>query len=328
MLNFLYLIYLFLGLPILLIAGCYHWFYKRKVVYAISSLSIISKSCYIGNHISKYIIFCLRAFALLFLILSVARLRQPNERSKIPVQGVDIIMSLDVSDSMRCYDDPSDTTSRFLVVKKEALKFIDRRPNDPIGIILFGQEVVSRCPLTLDKNILKSVLMESEIGIIDPNGTKISQSILTGLNRLKNSMAKSKIIILLTDGQPTYEDIDYNLAINMAKKMGVKIYTIGIGSKKGGYFQDQFRGTIIIPQLGFNEDLLRFFAKETGGQFFHAKNSKDLEFIYKVIDSLEKIDNEIPIYANYYEFFVIFLLIALILLGLEIFLSSLLWRKL
>lgn len=328
MLNFLYLIYLFLGLPIVLIIGCYNWFYKKKVVYAISSLNIISKSYYVSSHISKYIIFLIRTLILIFLILAIARLRSPDERSKIPVRGVDIIMSLDVSGSMQFCDDPYDKTSRFSVVKKEALKFIDKRPNDPIGVILFAQGVVSRCPLTLDKNILKSVLAESEIGIIDPEGTKISQSILTGLARLKNSTAKSKVIILLTDGQPSDGDVDYNLAIDMAKKMGVKIYAIGIGSKEGAYFQDPFRGAIRIPQLGFNEDLLQLFAKATGGKFFHAKNSKELESIYKIIDSLEKIENEVPIYSNYYEFFVIFLLIALILLGLEIFLGSLLWRRL
>jgi Ca-activated chloride channel family protein len=251
----------------------------------------------------------------------------PDERSRIPVRGVDIMLVLDASGSMDAIDDPDNPKKRLAIARDEAIKFVEKREHDPMGLVVFSGAAVSRVPLTLDKNILKQMLSETTVHTIPVEGTVLSKGILTAANRLKKSKAKSRIMIVLTDGAPSPTDIDPALAIAMAKKIGVKIYTIGIGSLEGGWVQQPLFGWVQVKDT-YNEPLLKRFAKETGGRFFSARKPSDMQAIYKTIDKLERSEQEMPIYARYFEYFVPLLWLALCLIILEIALTTLVWVRL
>ena len=268
--------------------------------------------------ILRFIILCL-------LALLIARPQLVDVKSKINVKGIDIMLILDVSGSMQCFDDIKDQRSRFTVAKEEAIRFIEKRENDPIGLILFGKDAISRCPLTLDTNILNEIMQNLQIGTIDPDGTVLSTAIAMGVQRLRKSKAKSKIMIVLTDGEPTPGlDIEPDKAINLAKKFGIKVYTIGIGGEHGGLWKDPLFG---ITAMGFpiNKKLLLYIAQETGGNFFHAKSPEEVKRIYDIIDSLEKTEYETTIFSNYYDLIVQGVLLVFGLLLFEKILTTFVW---
>lgn len=326
MIHFVYPLFLYIGIPIIGLFAWGRWYYYQKPYYSYSSLLAFKNMYSISTHWSDALLFTMRLLILICLITALARPRQPDEQSKLPVEGIDIMLVLDVSDSMQLLDDAADTRSRFDVARSEALNFINKRAHDPIGIVLFANNVISRCPLTLDKALIKKFLQETHIGIVDANGTMLSKAIITAANRLKNSTAKSKIMIVLTDGEPTPGDNNPQDAIILAKKLGIKIYTVGIGSAQGGYIKHPQWG-LIQTAYRLNTELLRGFARETGGQFFHAKNPQDIERIYQTIDQLEKSEHEAH-YAHYTEFFIVLLWITLVLCAIESIASSWKWLSL
>lgn len=313
------------GFSVLSFISYWRWYYYKRPVYLYSSLIPFDFLINKNYQWRKFVIFLLQLLSILSLILAISRFRIPDEKTKLPVQGVDIMLVLDVSHSMMCFDDFYDRRKRFEVALEEALEFIKKRENDPIGLVFFGTIAVSRCPLTLDKNMLLKILKETKIGFINPEATALSRAILTGINRLKESKAKSKIMIVLTDGEPTRGlDTDPRLAIDLAKKCNIKIYTVGIGSENGGFITDPNFGDVRVP-TPLNVPLLKAFADQTGGQFFRVKKPDDMKRMYETIDILEKTDYETPLYAKYHEYFIYFLLIAFIALFIEIILSSFLW---
>jgi len=259
----------------------------------------------------------LRATILLLLVGITARPRSADEHSKVTLEGIATMLVLDVSGSMECFDDVATRKSRFTVAKEEAIRFIGRRPHDLFGIILFGAAAVSRCPLTADTEILTSLLRDTKLGVVNPQGTVLALALAQGVNRLRTSKAKSKIIVVLTDGEPSQEDIDPQIALDLAKKSGVKIYTIGIGSSQGGYVEHPFGGTVQVA-TPLNENLLRRIAQETGGAFFRAHNQQELGAIYHEIDQLTKTAHEAPYYTHYYEWGVPLLWLVFFLLLIEI----------
>jgi len=265
----------------------------------------------------------MRFMVLLTLAFLIGKPQLVDPHSNVIIEGLDMILVLDASGSMQFQDFDNSNRSRFDVAKAEAIHFIEKRDNDAIGLVIFGNDAVSRCPLTLDKAMLKNAVQELELGFIDPDGTLLSRAIITAANRLKYSKAKSKIMILLTDGEPSEGDMDPKVAIKIAKELGIKIYTVGIGSDKQEYFRHPFFG--LMPKPTINKQLLETIAKETGGQFFLAQNAKDMRTIYNTIDSLEKTEYETPIYRNYQDIFMPFLVAIIGLMGLEVFLSSLVW---
>lgn len=311
----------FFTLPLLIF---FRYFYHKKPIYIYSSL----KNILIVNNKdwSEFILFLLRSLTLLFLILAIARIRIPDKRSKIPVNGIDIILSLDVSGSM--LDIAQDEKTKFDIAKEEAIKFIEKRENDSIGLVLFANNAVSRCPLTQDKNSLKElIIIDTQVGQIDPDGTVLSTSLLTAINRLKYSNSKSKIIILLTDGNPTLNDKNPDMVIELARKLNIKIYTIGIGDDKDSYIYNSFGNRVaLVP--GINTTLLKNISNNTGGSFFLAKEPQELEKIYNQIDQLEKTEYQAPVYSKYFEYFTLFLWLALFLFVLEILLTTLFWPSL
>lgn len=324
--------FLYFSLPIIFIIALWHKYYYKNPIYLFSSNLSFQYSKENGASRSSTswkdnLLFYLRLIILVLLSCAIARFQIPDYNSKLPVEGLDIMLVLDVSGSMQFFDDMHDQRARIDVAKAEALKFISKRENDPIGLVLFGRDAVSRCPLTIDKNILNEIVTDIQLGVVNPDGTVLSKAILTAANRLKNSKSKSKIMIVLTDGEPSPEDIHPKLSIDLAKKLGIKIYTVGVGSKEGGFFNHPFYGLIKMQQ-GINADLLQAFANETGGKFFEAKSAADMENIYETIDKLERTEYITPIYSRYYEYFILLLWLAVLLFLTEIILASILWLKL
>jgi Ca-activated chloride channel family protein len=266
----------------------------------------------------------LKIGALIFLAALAGRPQLVDVQSKIPVEGIDIMLVLDASGSMQCFDDLQDPRTRFEVAKTEALNFAQRRENDQIGLIFFGRDAVSRCPLTLDKKIIADIIRPLELGAINPDGTALGVALAMGVRRLQQSQAKSKIIILLTDGEPTPEiDIDPQRAVELAQKCGIKIYTIGIGGEHGGLWRDPLFG---IRAMGFklNSALLQSIAQQTNGRYFEAHRPQELQTIYSVIDQLEKSTQEATLFSSYHELSTPFAFAAFTALLLEL-IGRLIW---
>jgi len=318
--------FLYFVVPIFLLGLIYKLFFYKAVIYRYSLISILKK---FQNKklFSEKILFFLRMISFLLLILLIAKPQLADTKSKIKVDGIDIMMVLDVSGSMLCFDDLKDKRPRIDIAKEEAKKFIEKRIDDQIGLIFFGKFAVSRCPLTLDKNILNSIISDYKIGEINADGTVLSKAISSAANRLKSSKAKSKIIILLTDGEPTPPDVEPQIALDIAKKLGIKIYIIGIGNENGGFIEHPLMG-IYQGNYTLNKKLLEIIASETGGKFFLARNATDMKNIYDTIDKLEKSNYETNIYSNYLDFFIPIIILVIFLLILELFLTTFVWFSL
>lgn len=319
---------LYVLIPIFVLIVLYRWFmYKSPIYrYPLTEKIAAEKLTIIPYH--KYILFGLRTLTLLGLIFLVTRPQWVDERSKVNVEGIDIVLTIDVSESMTFFDDLRDRRSRLEIAKQEAIRFIEQRTNDPIGIVIFGREAVSRCPLTLDKTILKEIVGGLQLRMIDSSGTWLGTGLATAVNRLKNSKSQSKIIILLTDGAPTPpEKIDIQTATELAKQFGIKVYTIGIGNEQGGFFAHPMLGGSLQQMFTpLNVELLKNIAATTGGKFFRAQNAQEMRDVYSTIDRLEKTEYETNLFHRYYEAFITFIWFVLALLGVELMLKLLLWR--
>lgn len=329
-LRFAYPFFIWVLVPVYLIALIYRYKFYKYPKY-IFPLGEYFKAQGFAARFSyrRQILFLLRAAALLVLIFFVARPQWVDERSTVNVDGVDIVIALDVSDSMRMFDDLKDRRTRISVAKEEAIRFVEKRSSDPIGLVLFGAEAISRCPLTLDKHILKEVIGQIELGVVDHRGTSLGTGLAVAVSRLKQSKAKSKVIVLLTDGQPTPQTdmVDPVHAIDLAKQLGIRVYTVGIGSEKEAYLEAPGWG--IIPQShSLNVELLEKIARETGGQFFKAKNPKEMRMIYDKIDLLEKTQIETNLFHNYYEAFLYLIWMLFVGIAVEYFLRLYVWRGL
>lgn len=316
-------------IPIFILAILYRLKFYQSPVYKYPAIRIFLGSNFIRSNFFKKILMILRITTLAGLLFLIMRPQWVDERSKVNVEGVDIVLAIDVSGSMEYIDDLSERKPRIDVAKAEAIRFIEKRPNDPIGIVMFGMEAISRCPLTLDKVILKEIVGSIQIGEIDQRGTWLGTGLATAINRLRNSKSKSKVVIMLTDGAPTPpERIEPDVAVEMAKQFNIKIYTIGIGNEKGCFVNHPIFGWQQIPEYSLNVKLLRDIAQKTGGKFFKAGNSKEMRLAYDTIDKLEKTKIESELFHNFYEAFLTFIWIILALLGIEFLLRFLIWRGL
>ncbi len=274
-------------------------------------------------HYYKRIINGIRFLVLALLALLLLKPQLVDTSSQVKVAGIDIVLVLDVSGSMQFQDFKDDTRSRVEIAKDEAIRFIGKRDNDAIGLVVFGRDAISRCPLTLDKHILAQCVSDLQIGTVNPDGTVLATGMVTALNRLKDSMAKSKVIIVLTDGEPSEEDVDPKIPLEVAKKLGIKIYTIGIGSDTQEQFMDPLYGIVLKPQV--NAQLLAYIASQTGGRFFMARSSRDMRDIYTTIDQLERSELQAPIFSHYYDLGAYGALLVLALMLLSLFFSACWW---
>ena len=301
---------------------------NRKNHFYRYSLGAYLKKIFVSNDITKYIFIFFRILLLFSLAVLSGKLQIADKKSKVYVQGRDIILVMDVSGSMELFDDMSNPKKRIDVSKAEAIRFIDKRPDDQIGLVLFGKVAVSRCPLTLDKNILKDIIKQINLGDIPHSGTVLAMGFAMALNRLKSSKAKSKVIILLTDGEPTVHDISTEIPIKIAKDLGVKVYTIGVGSENGGFYRHPVFGIQSLGQRSFNSELLEYIAVETNGKFFKAENQYQMKQVYVAIDELEKSSFETVIFSSYLDYFKPILWFALIVALLELLLKTFVWFRL
>lgn len=295
------------------------WFFRRRFVYTYSLADTIREQGYASDHPYEKIVLGLWALLLWLVAMIIARPQLCDTISKTRLDGIDIMLVLDISDSMRLIDDPKNPKPRITIAKEEALQFIENRPNDAIGLVLFAGCAISRCPFTHDKKIVGDIIRQTEIGLLDQRFTHLSTGLVTAANRLKGSTAKSKIIILLTDGAPSDGDIEPQVAVDIAKQLGIRVYTIGIGSK------DFSRAYGFVPNQFYNEELLVEISNRTGGTFFSARNAQEMRSIYQTIDQLEKTKHEVQ-RQNYYEdVYVPFVVGALMILFVGVILSTFVW---
>lgn len=319
--------YLLYAIFVLIGTVCFRYFWNSPNCYVYPLATFLKQKGIEASSFYLRFFFLIRLISLSLMALLISKPQFVDSKSKVTVEGVDIVLTLDVSESMKCFDDVHDRRSRWEVAKSEALRFVDKRENDAIGLIIFGRYAIARCPLTNDKRVLKSIIENLEIGMPSydmAHGTMLAQSIVTSARRLQQSKAKSKVIVLLTDGTPTPGDLPIQDAIDIAKKMQIKIYTIGIGGDQGGYIQDPVFG---IQAVGapLNKQLLKDIAAQTGGKFFEAKKPKDLKTIYDKIDQLEKVSYETEVFNKYYDYFLPILWCAIILILFELFMATFFW---
>ena len=284
----------------------------------------------IKSLISQKLIYA-RIACLVLIIMAIARPHSAIEKTHVYTEGIDIVLAIDSSTSMRAMDFKigGKKVDRLEAVKDVVLKFIEKRPNDRIGMVVFAGLAYTVCPLTLDHDWLEKNLERVETGMIE-DGTAIGSAISAALNRVKDTETKEKIIILLTDGINNAGRISPIAAAEAAKALGVRIYTIGAGSR--GYapypVRDMF-GQVIMKSIPvkIDEELLKNIAKTSDGEYFRATDTASLEKIYKKIDELEKTPIEETGYNIYRELFPFILIPALILLLLEIILSNTVLRR-
>ena len=274
-------------------------------------------------------LFVFRIIALALLITAMARPRTSDVSTRTSsTQGIDIVLSIDVSASMLARDlQPN----RLEALKEVAAEFIKGRPTDRIGLVVYAGESFTKTPVTSDKAIVLAALEDVEYNTVLENGTAIGMGLATAVNRLKDSETKSKVIILLTDGVNNAGFIDPKIASELAVEYGIKVYTIGVGSNgmalspMGILPNGQFQYGMAPVEI--DEKLLQEIAATTDGKYFRATNNEKLEEIYEEIDSLEKTEIEEFRYTNYEERFRPFLLAAGLLLILELFLRFTLFRS-
>jgi Ca-activated chloride channel homolog len=324
-LKFAYPEFLYVALPAFFIVFLYKIRSSKLPFYVYPLAKKLSVAGCVKRSYHNQVLFFLRGLVLLTLTFLVARPQWIDEKSQVNIEGIDMAIALDVSGSMQLFDDLQDQRTRIDVAKNEAIRFIERRTNDPMSVVVFGRDALTLCPLTLDKKILKEIVGSLQLGIIDPNGTFLGTGLATAISRLRKSTAKGKVVILLTDGEPTPpEKIDPDVAIELAKEFDIKVYTVGIGNEHGGYINHPFG----VQQAGvkLNTELLKKIANQTGGTFLKAGNPKELREAYNKIDLLEKTKHETDIFHNYYEAFLSFIWILLVLIGLEFIARLFVWR--
>lgn len=269
--------------------------------------------------------FIFRLLALSCIIIALARPQIKFDEQQTEGEGIDIILCIDVSGSMTAQDF---TPNRMEAAKNVAMDFIDHRPNDRIGIVIFAGESFTQCPLTTDHYVLKSQIQQIRNGLLE-DGTAIGSGLATSVDRLRNSKSKSKVIILLTDGVNNGGLIDPSTAKEIAKTFKVKVYTIGVGTD--GYAPTPISTPMGIvmsnEKVAIDEKLLKNIADETGGKYFRATDNRSLTNIYKEIDHLEKSKVEVTSFKRFTEKFYPFIFIAMALLLIELILRYTLFKK-
>jgi Ca-activated chloride channel homolog len=264
----------------------------------------------------------LRLVTLFLIAFLCARPQWGDVRQLVTVHGVDMVVVLDVSGSMGTCDFEDDPRPRIDIAKTEAIRFVEKRVNDAIGLVIFGNDVLSRCPLTMDKGMLKKIIDELCIGIIDHRGTLLAHAIVAGANRLKKAGGKSKVMILLTDGEPSDNDIPVETALEIVRALGIKVYTVGIGNDD---LPLQRHSMFMIPYNGVNKQLLTKIATSTGGCYFCARNAADMRHIYDEIDLLETTDHEMPVFTQWYDMYLPLVICVLLMILFSLVISTVVW---
>lgn len=308
------LLYLLLLIPALV--GWYIYrLHKSRAALVISTVKHLDSTGKSVKVYLRHLPFALRMLALALAIIALARPQSTNIQRNVTTEGIDIVLSLDVSGSMLARDFKPD---RLEAAKSLGINFISGRANDRIGLVIFAGESFTLCPLTTDRATLINQFKAVDIGVLE-DGTAIGSGLATAISRLKDSDAKSKVIILLTDGVNNRGEIAPMTAAEMAKTFSIRVYTIGVGTYGTAPYpvQTPFGTRYQDVQVEIDEDLLKGIAQMTGGEYFRATNNKALEQVYQKIDQLEKSKIEVNEYAKREEKYRGWLLAAFILLLLE-----------
>jgi Ca-activated chloride channel family protein len=314
---------LFALIPLLI-----YWYLKPPV--RLQGTMIVSSIKSFGSGRSwktvlRHSLFALRILAISSMIIALARPQTGSERQVTTGEGIDIVLCLDISGSMLAQDF---SPNRMEAAKQVAGEFIDRRPTDRIGLVIFAGESFTMCPLTTDHAVLKNQLYNVQSGLLE-DGTAIGSGLATGVERLRSSQSKSKVIILLTDGEDNGGRLDPNTAKEIAKSFGVRVYTVGMGTEGFAPVPVQTATGVVMQRekVSIDEKLLTQIALETGGRYFRAKDNESLSGIYKEIDQMEKSKFEVNSFTHYTERFLPFVIAAIAFILLEWILRLTLFRK-
>lgn len=274
---------------------------------------------------TRHLLFILRMITVGLIVVVLARPQSSNRWEQITTEGIDIVMCMDVSGSMRAMDFKP---NRLEASKNVGIEFVNARQDDRFGLVVFAGESFTQCPMTTDRAVVINFLKEIDFGVIE-DGTAIGMGLATAVNRIKESKAKSKVIILLTDGVNNRGDIGPVTAAEIAASYGIRVYTIGVGTQGNAPIpvQDMF-GRMVTRNMPveIDEDVLRKIAATADGQYFRATNNNTLREIYQQIDQLEKTRLDVKHFSKKKEEYFPFLLAAMLLLLTEVFLRYTVFR--
>ncbi|MFM2395391.1 MAG: hypothetical protein RLZZ546_3374 [Bacteroidota bacterium] len=312
-----------------LIAGWYFIYKLEKKNPVKLRYSYLSKGNEYSNWKTKYYFVpeILKLLSLIALIIGLARPRVPAINESVKGKGIDIVIALDLSLSMLTQDF---TPNRLETSKKLSIEFVNNRISDRIGLVVFSGESFTQCPLTVDHEILKQFISQQQAGYL-ADGTAIGMGLATAVNRMKESKANSRVVILMTDGVNNSGYINPLEAGNIAAQLGIKVYCIGIGSDEYalGPVGINMSGNVVMnyTKSEIDEKLLTDIAEKTGGKYFRAKNENEFQRIYKNIDSLEKSEIETAVLKKYDEWYRIPVALSLICLLISFLLSNTIFRR-
>lgn len=318
---------------LLLVLVPYIVWYVMRFKQSLPSLKVPDTSKYVKELKTfrlylMHVPFLLRLILLSLVVCILARPQSKHSWSDTDVEGIDIMLAVDVSTSMLAQDFKP---NRVEALKEIAQHFIERRPNDNIGLTMFAGEAYTQCPLTTDHAVLMNLYNGVDCnmaarGVID-DGTAIGDGIMNSILRLKESPAKSKVIILLTDGVNNSGNISPQTAAEIAKKYGIRIYTIGIGQNGMAPYPLPTGGTAMLP-VEIDESAMTKISEETGGQYFRAKKNAELDVIYQEIDKMERTKFKVKQFSRRGELYQPFAIAALFVLLLEILLRTVILKRL
>ena len=281
------------------------------------------------RHYLRHLPFALRAAAFALLVVALARPQDIEQTVRTNTEGIDIVLAIDVSASMLARDFRPD---RITAAKEVAGSFVADRYGDRIGLVVFAAEAFTQSPLTTDQSTLQTLLARIRSGLIDDSGTAIGNGLATAINRLRESEAKSKVIILLTDGVNNRGQIAPMTAAEIARAQGIRVYTIGVGTEGTAPYPavdiyGQPTGDVVMAKVEIDEKTLGAMADLTGGKYFRATDNAKLKAIYDEINQLEKSKVEVTERISYHERFLVWALAALGALLLEFLLSNLVLKR-
>lgn len=328
MLTFAHPEFLFLLLLLPLLVWWHIRSYQRRTAtLRYSNLDLMKSLPQRSNYSSRHLLFGLRWLAIGLVIVALARPQSGQTEEEVTTEGIDIVLALDVSSSMLAED--FRPKNRIEAAKQVAEQFITGRSSDRIGMVVFAARSFTQCPLTLDYGILINFLKKVNVGLID-DGTAIGLGMATAVDRLRNSKAKSKVVILLTDGVNNAGEIDPLTAARLAQAFNIRFYTIGVGTRGQALYpvQDPIFGKRYVPMpVEIDEAMLTKIAEQTKGKYFRATDRESLEKIFAEIDQLEKTKVQVKQFTRYRELFVHWLALALGLVFIEVVLAGTLFRK-
>ena len=317
---------LFLLLVPLLLVAHYLWqeLAERKPHLRVSTVRPWKAGGTSALAVIRHLPFALRIAALSLLMVCIARPRSKSEVEKVDTEGIDIVLAMDVSTSMLARDFKPD---RLSAAKDIAVEFIAQRPADRMGIVVFAGESYTQCPLTTDRATLINLMQDVETGLIE-DGTAIGNGLATAVARMKDSDAKSRVVILLTDGVNNRGEITPQMAAEVAETYGVRVYTIGVGANGEAPYpvMTPWGPDVQNMKVEIDEPLLKQIAAETGGKYFRANDNTKLAEIYSEIDRMEKTRTTVDSFPIYKDLFPRFAIWALVCLLLEVLIRFLLRR--